>query len=144
MGDAAAGGPAVVFQHVERAQVFDEAVAEGAVELQPVAVGAHAAVADEVAGVLHGEQVFARGHGALVHLAEFGLQFVVERVAGLFVPEQGVLREGLAVVDGGWQVEAAVGVHGELLAGAEDFQDGFDALAVVGQRGAPIFILTTE
>ena len=62
MRDAAGGGPAGLVQHVERAEVFAQAVGEGAVELEPVAVGAHAAVAQEVAGVLVAEEVFAGGH----------------------------------------------------------------------------------
>src|SRR3954470_8835720 len=98
--DAAAGGPAVFLEHVERAKVLDQAVAERAIELQPVAIGPHAAVADQVAGVLHREQVLAGRHRVLVVVAQRGLQLEVERVARLFVPEQVVLREGLGVGDG--------------------------------------------
>jgi len=105
-------------EHVERAQVLHQAVAQRAVELQPVAVGAHAAVADQVARVLHREQVFARGHRVLVETAQRGLQLEVERVARLFVPEQVVLREGLRVSDRGVEVEASVGVDGKPRFGA--------------------------
>ena len=58
------GDQPCALQHLERAQVLDQAVAERAVELQPVAVRAHAAVADQVARVLHREQVLAGRHRA--------------------------------------------------------------------------------
>ena len=97
--DAAAARPAVLVQHVQRAQVFDQAVAERAVELQPVAVGAHAAVADQVARILHREQVLAGRHRLVVVAAQGGLQLEVERVARLLVPEQIVLAQRLGVGD---------------------------------------------
>ena len=59
-----AGDQPCSFSIVERAQVLDQPVAQRAVELQPVAVGAHAAVADQVARVLHREQVLAGRHRA--------------------------------------------------------------------------------
>jgi len=77
--DAAARRPAVLLQHVQGAQVFDQAVGQGAVELQPVAVRTHAAVADQVARVLHGEQVLAGGHGLAVVAAQHRLQLEVQR-----------------------------------------------------------------
>src|SRR3569623_394010 len=43
--------PAIRLQHLERAEKFDKAVTQCAIELQPVDVLAHAAVADEVAGI---------------------------------------------------------------------------------------------
>src|SRR5256885_17069229 len=93
--------------------LFRSAVAERAVELQPVAVRAHAAVADQGARVLHGKQVLARGHGTLVDLAQAGLQFVVQRVAGFLVPEQRVLAKGAAIVErGGRSEERCVGEEG--------------------------------
>ena len=93
-------------------------------------------MADQVAGVLHGEQVFSCGHRALVDLAEFGLQLVVKRVAGFFVPEQGVLRQRAAVGNGCGQVKATIGVHRQVLPGAEYLEHRLDALAVIGQRSA--------
>src|SRR5450631_760490 len=66
--NAARGRPAVLAQHVERAQVLDEAVAQRAIELQPVAVGAHPPVAHQVSRVLHREEVLAGGHGLRVVL----------------------------------------------------------------------------
>ena len=114
--DAAAGGPAVLLEHLKRAQVLDQPVAQRAVELQPVAVGTHAAVADQVARVLHREEVFASGHWVLVVVAQRGLQLEVERITGLLVPEQVVLRQRLGVRDCGVEIETAVGVDAEFLA----------------------------
>ena len=84
---------------VQRAQVLDQPVGERAVELQPVAVAAHAAVADQVAGILHREQVLAGRHRLRVVLRQLGLQREVERVAGFLVPEQAVGLERLGVGD---------------------------------------------
>nr|GEU28409.1 hypothetical protein [Tanacetum cinerariifolium] len=138
--DAALGRPAVFAQHVERAQVFHQAVAERAVELQPVAVGPHAAVADQVAGVLHREKVFTGGHRIFIIVAQRGLQFEVERVARFLVPEQVVLRQRLGVLDSRVEVEAAVGVHGQLLAILQHAQHGIDAAQVFVEVGAADFL----
>ena len=70
------------------ALVFAQAVGQRAVELQPVAIGAHAAVAEKVARILMAEEVFAGGHGAGIELRERGLQLEVERIAGFLVPEE--------------------------------------------------------
>jgi hypothetical protein len=82
-------------------------------------------------------------HAAFVVIGKLGLQLVVERIARFFVPEEIVLRQRLRVLDRGGLVEAAVRVDGELLARSEDFQHGFDAPQVIGQRAPPIFFLTT-
>src|SRR4051812_42319271 len=50
--DAAAPGPGLGAPPLESAQVLDESVARGAVELEDVAVGPHPAVAEEIARVL--------------------------------------------------------------------------------------------
>ena len=112
--DAARRRPAVLLEHVERAQIFDQAVGQRAVELQPVAVRPHAAVAQQVARVLMREQVLAGRHRARIELGERGLQRVVERIAGLLVPEQRIVAQHLGVGDRGLEVEAAVGVDREL------------------------------
>ena len=139
--DAAARRPAVLLQHLERAQVLDQAVAQRAVELQPVAVRAHAAVADEVARVLHREQVLAGRHRILVVVAQRGLQLEVQRIARLLVPEQVVLRQRLGVGDRGVEVEAAVGVDAQLLAVLQHPQDGIDAPQVFVERCAADLLL---
>src|SRR6476659_11081037 len=100
---AALRRPAVALQHVERPQIFDEAIAQRAIELQPVAVSPHAAVADEIARVLHGEEVLAGRRRLIVMLREFRLQFEIEGIAGLLVPEEIVGRESLGIIDRGWQ-----------------------------------------
>ena len=68
-----------VLQHVQRALVFAEAVGQRAIELQPVAVGPHAAVAKQIARVLMAEQVFAGRHRAGIEFGERRLQLEVER-----------------------------------------------------------------
>jgi hypothetical protein len=49
-------------EHLEGAQVLDQAVCQDRVELEPVAVRPHARVAHQVARVLHREKVLAGGH----------------------------------------------------------------------------------
>ena len=61
-------------QDIQRAQVFHEPVGKGAVELQPIAVGPHAAVTEQVAGILMREKVFAGRHRARVELGHRGLK----------------------------------------------------------------------
>ena len=63
-------------------------------------------------------------------VAQRGLQFKVERIARLFVPEQVVLRQRLRVLNRGVQIEAAVGVHRELLAVLQHRQDRIDAAQI--------------
>ena len=92
VGDAPRRRPAMLPQHVQRAQILDQSVAQGAVELQPIAVWTHAGVANKVARILHREQVFAGGHAVRVMFRELGLQLVIQWIAGLLVPEQWILR----------------------------------------------------
>src|SRR5947209_1436540 len=70
MRDAALRRPAVALQHVERPQIFDEAIAQRTIELQPVAIPTHPTIADEIARVLHREKVLAGGHRPVVMLGE--------------------------------------------------------------------------
>ena len=133
MRDAAARRPAELLEHIERAQVFDEAVGQRAIELQPIAVGPHAAVAQEVAGVLVREQVLARRHGAGVELGQGRLQRVVEGIADLLVPEQRVVAQHLGIGDGGLEVEAPVGVDRELRLRADLGEHRLDAAPVLGE-----------
>src|ERR1700722_1067944 len=97
MWNATARGPAVFFQHVQDPQIFHESVAERAVELQDVAIGPHASVADEIACVLNRKEVLARGHWAWVVFSQLCLQFIIERIAGFLVPSQFVGRQGFRV-----------------------------------------------
>ena len=60
-------------------------------------------VANQVAGILHGEEVFASGQRAWIHLAQPDLQFVVQRVARFLVLKQRILRHDFAVVHGSLQ-----------------------------------------
>src|SRR5689334_20033594 len=99
MRDAAARRPAMRMQDFERALIFAEAIGQRAIELQPVAVRAHAAIADEIARVLMAEQVFAGRHRRGIELRERGLERVVEGIAGLLVPEQRIVPQHLGVGD---------------------------------------------
>ena len=136
--------PAELCQNVERAQVLDEAVGQRAIELQPVAIGPHAAVAQQIAGVLMREQVLAGRHRARIELRQRGLQRIVERIADLLVPEQRIVAQHPGVGDAGLEVEAAVGVDREA-APAEPISA---STASMRRRSSamgapPIFILTT-
>jgi hypothetical protein len=46
VGDTATNGPAVVFEHPQGAEILDEPVAQGAIKLEPIAVGTHPPIAD--------------------------------------------------------------------------------------------------
>ena len=131
---ATAWRPAVFFQHAERAQIFHQTIRQRAVELQPVAIAAHAAMANQVACVLHRKQIFTRGHRVFVMLRQLGLQLIVERIACFFVPEQAIRLQRLGVFDGGFQIKAAIGIHRQILACAHDFDHRLDAPNVIRQR----------
>ena len=90
----------------------------------------------QVARVLMAEQVLAGRHRRRIEFGQRRLQRVVERIAGLLVPEQRILPQHLGVGDRGFQIEAAVGVDGELRVLADLLQHGLDALAVLGDRRA--------
>ena len=62
MRNAAPPGPAGVLQHRQRPLVLAQPVGQRAVELQPVAVRPHAAIADQIARILVAEQVLAGRH----------------------------------------------------------------------------------
>ncbi|MNW51628.1 hypothetical protein D3C74_291170 [compost metagenome] len=99
-------------------------------------------MADQVAGVLEGEEILPGGDGVLVVLGQRGVQRVVQRIADFFVPEQIVLIDGLAVFQRGFEIEFSVDIHHQ--AGSvtiEDFQDSFDALDVIGEVSATDFHL---
>ncbi len=69
VGNDAARRPAVSFKNVEGTQVFDKTVGKGAVELEEIRVGVHAAVAEKIGGVpVVGENIFSCGHRAGVVL----------------------------------------------------------------------------
>ena len=123
-------------QHLQGALILAQAVGQRAVELQPVAVRAHAAVAQQVARILMAEQVFAGGHGPGVELRQRRLQRIVQRIAGLLVPEQRIVAQHFGVGDRGLQIEAAIGVHRELRLTADFLQHRLNALAVLVERGA--------
>ena len=97
-------------QHVERAQVLDEAVGQRRIELQAVAVRPQAAVADQVARVLHREQVLAGGERRRVARRQRRVQQIVERIERLLVPAQAVGRDRVAAGHRLVEIEAAVDV----------------------------------
>src|SRR5258708_6676024 len=77
MRDTARGRPAVLFQHFENAEKFDQAITERAIELQNIPVGAETGVADQIAGILERKKIFAGSQRARVIGREFGLEVVV-------------------------------------------------------------------
>src|SRR6478735_8871450 len=135
--DAAAGGPAVLAQHGLDPQVLGQPVAQRRVDLDDVAVRAHPAVADQVAGVGQREQVLSGRDAAGVVLGHGRVEGVVQRVADLLVPEQVVRLDRLGVGQRLVQGEPAVDVDREAgPVAAQDVDDGLDPLEVLGQRRA--------
>src|SRR5436189_6182390 len=62
MWNAACRRPSVRLQYLERALVLAQSVRERAVELKPVAVGAHSTVAQQIACIMMTEEVLAGVH----------------------------------------------------------------------------------
>ena len=90
----------MVFQHPEGPEIFDQAIAQGTVKLQPVPVRTHPAVADQISGVLHGEEVLACCHRTRIMPRQLGLKFVVQRVTCFLIPKEVILGERLGIGDG--------------------------------------------
>src|SRR3954453_6313131 len=135
MRDAAPRRPALPAQNLEGAHVLDEAVAQRAVGLQTVAVRPHAAVAEEIAGVLVREQVLARRHRPVVVAREHGLELEIERVACLLVPEHAVGVQRLRVGDRGVE-EPAVRVDRDAGRRAHHLDRRLKPAQVLVERGA--------
>jgi hypothetical protein len=129
-------GSSRVEQHRHGPPELGEPVAQRRVHLQDVAVGAEPAVADEVAGLLEGQQVLARRQRALVPLGQPVQLLVVEGVPGLLVPAQRVGAERVGVGEGLVELEAPVRVHREVAAVGQHVEDGLDAPPVLVQRSA--------
>jgi hypothetical protein len=75
--------------------MLDQAVGERRIELEDIAVGAQALVPDEVAGILHREEVLARDQGRGIDRTQGRMGQVVQRVDRLLVPAQAVRRDGI-------------------------------------------------
>ena len=127
--------------HFQRALVFAQAVRQRAVELQPVAVGPHAAVAKQVAGVLVAEQILTRGHRPGIKITKGGLQCVVERVTGFFVPEERIGAQHFCVGDRGLQIKPAIRIDRQTANAAQFSQHRLDTRAVFIDGGAADFHL---
>ena len=84
---------------------------------------AHAAVANEIGGESMVENRFSpvakRQAG---RFRQRGVQQVIERIAGFFVPEEVVRLKRLGIVQRLLEVEAAVGIHRQRLPIADDSQ----------------------
>ena len=131
-------------QHVQRAQVFAQPVGQRAIELQPVAVGPHAAVADQVARVLHGEQVLAGRH-RLPDRTRPAPPAARSRAGSPASSYQnsGYVAQRLGVGDRGLEVEAAVGIDGELRVVPISFSTASMRRKSSASGAPPIFIFTT-
>ena len=45
--------PAMLMKHIQRAEIFDQSIAQRTIELQIIAIGAHAAITNQVTRILH-------------------------------------------------------------------------------------------
>src|SRR5437764_2121692 len=134
MRNAACRRPSISLQYLERALVLAQSVRERAVELKPVAVGAHSTVAQQIACILMTEEVLAGGHRTSIELRECRLQMVVERIARFLVPEQRIVAEHLRVSDRRFEIEAPVRIDGQLCSVADLVEHRFDALPILVER----------
>src|ERR1700678_4245086 len=108
MRNTPARRPTVIFQHPERTKIFDQAIAESAVELEPVSIRTHSPVANQVSSILHRGQILAGSHRARIPLAQFVLELVIERITRLFEPEKRVFCKGVSIGQRSFPVEPAV------------------------------------
>jgi hypothetical protein len=97
-------------------------------------------MAHEVAEVLHREQIFARGDGHVRRLAKNGMSEVVERLHRLLEPAEPIALHRPRVGKRRVEIEPAVGIDSQVLAGPSNLQRPFDALDVFRERDAPTFI----
>src|ERR1017187_547766 len=68
--DATARRPAGSLHNFQRPQVLAKPIRQCAIELQPIAVRPHSAVAKQVARILVAEEVFTYGHWAIVVISQ--------------------------------------------------------------------------
>src|SRR3982074_1410442 len=108
VGNATARRPSVCFQHVQYPQIFDQTVAKCTVELQDIAIGSHASVADQIACVLNRKQILSRCHGTLVVVSNLCLQFIIEGIPGLPVPPKFVWFKSVRVSNRGLEIKAPI------------------------------------
>ncbi len=104
----------VLFQHVQYG-MYSTGSLMSAIELQNVAIAAHARVADQVACVLNRKKVLSRCHRTLIVAGKFGLQFIIERIAGFLVPSQPVWLKSVRVSNRRREVETSICVHRQLI-----------------------------
>src|SRR6202035_2495405 len=133
MRNTAARGPSVLLQHIQNPQVLDQTVAEGAIELQDVAIRAHTCVAKQSARILNRKKIFSRSNRILIVIGQPRLQFIIERIAGFFVPSQMVGFQGMRVSNRCLEIKTSIRVHRELVAALQYFQDGLDAAYIFGK-----------
>src|ERR1700687_4526389 len=114
--NATTRGPSVLLQHVQYPQIFDQSVAEGAIELKDVAIGPHACIPDQIARVLNRKEIFSRGYGTLIVGGQLCLQFIIERIAGFLVPSQLVWFKYMCVLNCCLEIETSICIHRQLVA----------------------------
>src|SRR5579859_673517 len=133
MGNAAARRPAMLFQHVENPQVLHQAIAQGAVKLQDVTVSPHAAIANEIARILHGKKILSGRHRSSVNLRELCLQSVVEGITRLLVPKQTVGSKRARIFNSFGKIEASISIYGKLAWALQQLQHCFNSFEVLGE-----------
>src|SRR5947199_3295335 len=134
MRNAACRRPSISLQYLERALVLAQSVRQRAVELEPVAVGTHSTVAQQIACILMTEKVFAGRHRRRVELRKRRLQMEIEWIARFLVPEQRIVAEHLRVRDRRFKIEAPVRIDGQLCSVADLVEHRFDALSILVER----------
>ena len=106
-------------------------VRQCAVELQPVPIRPHAPVSQQIPRILMAEEVLSGRHRSWIEVGQGRLQRIIERIAGLLVPEQRILAQELGVSDGGFEIEPAVRIDRELRLAVDLLEHRFDALLIV-------------
>src|SRR6266853_270330 len=139
--NAADWRPSIILKHSENSKVFDQAVAQSAIELQDVAIRPQLRVANQISRVLQGKQVFARGHWFRIMIRELSLQLKVQGVARFLIPAKTVRGKSLRISDSLLQIKSPIGIHRQLIRILQDLDHRFYSPQVHRKRRSTDFHL---
>ena len=133
MRRAPLAAPAVLGEASRMRRYSTMPVAQRDVELQNVAIAAQAAVAQEIARIVGGEEILAGRERQGGSLGDLAMQLEIERRDRLLQPRQRIGRERLDISQRGRAIERAVAVDREAHAGLEHRQHRLDPPQIGGR-----------